>query len=352
VRAEDVHGFNYDGSWGTSGLDLWQHHDHGRMAVEVARGKEHFPGWNVARWWLSHEGHQRDPARFLANFEAGLSVFAAHQILVVPVLFNRWRDPVCDFGGVPLDHILPHHSAWTGVDDLFAEPVAGDPVRSPVQALFHRYLVDVVESHAGDERIWAWDLCNEPLMGPYVEDDQSWVRAAELTWLTWVQRVCKDLGVQQPLTIGNFASVKALELTEPISDVLGFHPYFMANGSGHNANTLTNSAFEAFLDACEAVAERSGKPLYASETVWGARDDATHVEVMRYTLDQLTRRRIGFTVHALGHSLVADLHQDAYGPVGSPEWLHFVEADGTLRAGHEAFNEYAPVADPGGQPTS
>ena len=64
MKSKDVHGFNYDGSWGTSGLDLWQHHDHGKMAVEVARGKEYFPGWNVARWWLSHEAHQRDPLRF------------------------------------------------------------------------------------------------------------------------------------------------------------------------------------------------------------------------------------------------------------------------------------------------
>ena len=38
----------------------------------------------------------------------------------------------------------------------------------------------------------------------------------------------------------------------------------------------------------------------------------------------------------------ADLHRDEWGPVGRPEWLHFIEADGSLRAGHEAFNEFAP----------
>jgi hypothetical protein len=48
------------------------------MAVEIARGKEYFPGWDVARWWLSHEAHQRDPQRFLANFEAVLGIFAQH----------------------------------------------------------------------------------------------------------------------------------------------------------------------------------------------------------------------------------------------------------------------------------
>jgi hypothetical protein len=345
VQSKDVHGFNYDGSWGTSGLDLWQHHDHGLMATEVARGKKYFPGWNVARWWLSHEAYQRDPERFLANFEAGLGLFAEHDILVMPILFNRWRDPVCDFGGVPLDHLIPHHSAWSRSDDLFATPDAGSGA-APVQGLFHRYLSDVVGKHVDDERIYSWDLCNEPLMGAYVDDDDSPVRKAELTWLTWCYRVCKDLGASQPLTIGNYPNVKALELTEPISDVLGFHPYYMWNGT--DQPTKTKEGFEAYLDACVAIAKRSGKGLVGNETVWGARDHAVHVDLIRYTLGELVKRDIGFTVHALHHSLVADLHRDEYGPVGWPEWLHFIEADGSLRPGHEVFNEFAPVDPDGG----
>lgn len=47
-------------------------------------------------------------------------------------------------------------------------------------------------------------------------------------------------------------------------------------------------------------------------------------------------------MHALHHSLIADLHRDACGPVGRPEWMHFIEPDGTLRPGHEAFNDFAP----------
>ena len=53
MRCSEVRGFNYDGSWGTSALDLWQHHDHGTMAVEIARAKAYFPGWNTVRWWMS-----------------------------------------------------------------------------------------------------------------------------------------------------------------------------------------------------------------------------------------------------------------------------------------------------------
>jgi hypothetical protein len=338
-RFSSLHGFNYDGSWGTSGLDLWQHHDHGAMAVEVARGKSFFPGWNVARWWLSHEAYQRDPPRFLANFDAGLGLFAHHRITVMPVLFNRWRDPVCDFGGVPLDHLLPHASAWTCADDLFADPdTVGDGV-APVQTIFRDYLTAVVGTHATDDRICAWDLCNEPLMGAYVDDPDSPIRAAELRWLTWCSQVCRGSGAGQPLTVGNYPSVAAVRLTEPISDLVGFHPYWLWTGKGE-PQVRTKEGFEEFLDSCVDIARAAGKELFASETVWGARDDDQHVAVLRYTLGQLVDRKIGFAVHALNHSLVADLHRDAYGPVGHPEWLHFIDADGSLRPGHEAFNEF------------
>jgi hypothetical protein len=54
---------------------------------------------------------------------------------------------VCDFGGVPLDHLIPSHSAWTNVDDLFVDLDAADPIAAPVQGLVHRHLSDVVGTH-------------------------------------------------------------------------------------------------------------------------------------------------------------------------------------------------------------
>jgi hypothetical protein len=340
----EVYGFNYDGSWGTSGLDVWQHHDQGRMAVEVARGKRFFPRWNTVRWWLSHEAFQRDPERFLANLEAGLALFAAHGIDVVPVLFNRWRDPDCDFGGVPLDHLLPWASAWNRSDDLFADASRSGEDVTRVERRFGEYLDAVVGAHAQDERVSAWDLCNEPLMGRYVDDPDSPLLVAELAWLRWVAERTRLAGAGQPLTIGNYAGMTAIRLTEPLTDFISFHPYWMWNGNPAQPHMSTRDGFVGFLDEVVPFAESVGKGLVASETVWGARDHARHVEVMTFTLEQLMQRDIGFTVHALHHSLVADLHRDAYGPVGEPEWMHFIDPDGSLRPGHEAFNDFAPEA--------
>jgi hypothetical protein len=345
VRTDQIFGFNYDGSWGTSGLDLWQHHDHGRMATEVARGKAYFPGWNTARWWLSFDAYQRDPDRFLANFDAGLELFARQGVGVIPLLFNRWLDPVCDFGGVPLDHLVPHHSAWSRADDLFADVSGEGRSLSPVEQVHRRYLTDVLGRHRDDDRVVLWDLCNEPLMGGYVDDPASPVRAAELRWLGWVRDVCLSTGAGQPLTVGNYTNLTAIGLTEPLSDVISFHPYWMWNLDPTTEPMASREGFEHHVDEVVALAAAAGKGLLASETVWGARDDATHVEVLRHTLGVLRGRGIGFTVHALHHSLVSDLHRDAFGPVGLPECLHLIEADGTLRAGHDMVNDFAPDAE-------
>jgi hypothetical protein len=337
IPASDIRGFNYSGSWGTSGLDLWQHHDNGTMAIEVARGKRYFPGWTVCRWWLSHEAFLRKPDKFLANFEAGLALFTRNDIQVMPVLFNRWRDPMCDFGGVPLDHIVPGFFNCTPEDFVTVERSGMDPWN--VQKLFGDYLEMVVGTHATDGRILAWDLCNEPLSGPYVTDPASPIRSAELRWLTWCRDVCKATGAQQPLTIGNVLNLTAIEITEPITDLISFHPYYIPDMPDRTVGT--KAGFETLLDKVIDIADRSGKPLCASETVWGAVDDAHHVELMVYTLGELVKRRIGFIVHALHHTLVADLHAAEYGPVGFPGRLEFINADGSLRMGHETFTDFA-----------
>jgi hypothetical protein len=307
------------------------------MAIEIARGKRYFPKWNICRWWMSEGSFQRNPERFLANFEAGLSIFAQHDILAIPLLFNRWRDPVCDFGGVSLEHIIPGLSNMSGhVDDLFAysgENWPREPTR--IEELHRVYLEAVISAHKDDSRIFCWDLCNEPLMGPYVEDPDSPIRAGELQWLTWCAKICKRVGAVQPLTVGNYPGKTAIQLTEPISDIISTHPYYAWNRPGADKAT-----YEASLDDVVAFAQGKGKELLASETVWGAVDDEKHLEVMRYTLGELRKREIGFVVHALQHSLVADLHYSGYGPVGPPKVLHFVNPDGSLRAGHEAFNEF------------
>jgi len=121
----------------------------------------------------------------------------------------------------------------------------------------------------------------------------------------------------------------------PICDLLSIHPYFM-----HNAPGADKTAYEASLDRDVAFAAAAGKPLLATECCWGSLDDAVRVESVRYTLEQLKKRAIGWLVYLLHHSLIADAHRPEYGPLGFPGNLAFIEADGSLRPGHGVFNEY------------
>jgi hypothetical protein len=323
-----IRGFNYQPSSGTSGLEVWRQFDAKTVELEIGRGKRHFPGMNTLRWWHSWEAFSRDPKRYAEKFEASLTISKKFGCMAIPVLFNRWHDAVLDFGGIYVDHFLPgSFSAGPGI--------------------FDRYLTDVVGPHINDPRILAWDLCNEPYW--YRQDYvPPWINAnvmagldkvaplvaeAETAWLKRLYDQCKALGCVAPLTVGGWANLP-LEAVNSISDILTIHPYW------RHDQKMDKAAFEAMLDADMNYARKVGKPLIATECCWGDMNDAVRAESVRYTLEQLTRRGIGFTAHLLHHALVADAHRPEFGYVGAPGYMAFVEADGSLRLGHEVFNEF------------
>jgi hypothetical protein len=243
----------------------------------------------------------------------------------MPVLFNRWHDCALDYGGIYVDHFFPPN----GKD------------------LFVGYLEDLVGAYKGDPRIFAWDLCNEPDLGTYNTSKE--IAENELTWLKSVYGACKSLGPAAPLTVG-IHPFTSLELIDPISDVLSMHPYWyasfkqVAEATPHISLDLRpmydNETYETKLDAQVAFARKVNKPLIATECCWGDLQDEPRAEGIRYTLTQLKKRGIGWTAYLLHHSLIVDAHRPEFGPVGMPGTLAFIEADGSLRAGHGIFNEF------------
>jgi hypothetical protein len=306
-----VRGFNYQPSYGTSGFDLWQRFDAKTIELELGRGKKYFPGINAIRFWLSRDSFVRNPRQFSDNFETSLTIAAKFGLVVMPVLFNRWHDQVLDYGGIYIDHFLPG-SGW---------------VYNP--NLFDSYLTAIVGGHKSDPRIFAWDLCNEP----FPSESFPEIAKAEFNWLKGVYDHCKRLGASAPITVGIHPGTP-LPKIEPITDILSIHPYW--TGGDDNAR----AAYEKKLDVEVAFAQSVKKPLLPTECCWGAFDDARRVEFIRYTLTQLRKRKLGWLAYLLHHSLIADAHRPEFGPVGGPENLAFIEADGSLRKGHEVFNEF------------
>jgi hypothetical protein len=275
---------------------------------------------NAIRLWLAWDafayGSVHERQRFCANFETVLTIADALGMLVMPVLFNRWHNSFLDYGGVYIDHIVPN-LAWAGRDFMQRNQA---------------YMEAIVVPHTDDPRILAWDLCNEPFSyaRPRHEIAEE-IEEAEYDWLSTLYAQCKTWEVHAPVTIGTHTGMP-LARVEPISDILSIHPYWKYGDD--------KDAYEAMLDDYVALAEDVGKPLLATETCWGHLDDAKRVHIIRYTLGELKARGIGWLVYLLHHSLIADAHRPAFGPVGPPGNLAFIEADGSLRPGHDVFNEF------------
>jgi len=316
MECAQITGFNYQPSYGTSGLELWRNFDADVIDRELGLGRKYFPRMNAIRLWLSWDAFNRDVEGFARNFDAALAIADKHGLVVMPVLFNRWHTQPLDYGGIYIDHFLPGTS-WVQSEGMFGA-----------------YLAAIVGTHSEDKRIFAWDLCNEPFSYSCRPDDIPEIVAAEYAWLEQVYQTCKDLGAKAPLSVGTHSihGLPGLKQIEPVSDVLNFHAYWR--------QPWDKAAFEAFLDEYCAFAGQCGKPLIVTETCWGSLDDAHRSEVIRYTLGQLKKRGIGYFAYLLHHSLIADAHRPESGPVGEPGNLAFIEADGSLRPGHEVFNEF------------
>lgn len=315
-----VHGFNYQPSYGTSGLELWQKFDAATIAIELDRGKRYFPHMNALRWWQSWDAFSRDPERYARNFDTTLTLAQKRGCLVMPVLFNRWHDAPLDYGGIYIDHFLPDVS-W---------------IQNPsMSTMFDSYLERIVGKHKDDPRILAWDICNEPYSYNKSPDQFPQVADAETAWLQKIYKDCKALAGRTPITVGIWAGVEP-ERVNSISDVLSIHPYWIPQLHQPKAD------YEQGLDAYVSYARKVNKPLIATECCWGSLDDSVRTEIIRYTLTQLRSRGIGYLVYVLHHSLVADCHRAEFGPLGlsGAGNLSFIEADGSLRPGHGVFNDF------------
>ena len=74
MNCQDIRGFNYQPSYGTSGLELWRNFQAPIIEIELGRGKRYFPWINAIRLWLSWDAYRRDAKRFTVNFETALAI--------------------------------------------------------------------------------------------------------------------------------------------------------------------------------------------------------------------------------------------------------------------------------------
>ena len=270
---------------------------------ELGLGRQYFPKMNAVRLWLSHDAFIKDPKQFAQNFESTLKSCDKYGTRAIPTLFNNWHS-IPDFGGISMEMIDYWFTSF------------GQKGEAP-NYVFRPFLEAMFKDHASDPRILAWGSVQRAL--------QQRRATLYLPWLAHTYKLGKDFGAKQPIGVSVGAAVGHLQLVNHVSDVLMIHPYFATNCD---------------WNSLKAFSLKNGKSLLATECCWGALDDAKRVELIRSDLDALAKQDVGFLVHALHESYVGDLHRPQHGPLSSAEYMAFINMDGSLRAGHEVFNQY------------
>jgi hypothetical protein len=258
------------------------------------------------RIWLSWSAYRADPERTIRNFQQAVDICGNLDLLVLPVIFNRWT-------GTPI---------WDRVE--YPEILAD------FEATFRPYVRDLVLPMRGDLRIFAWDLCNEPLgQGNDV---------AELFWLTKIRDAIKQIDPGALTCIGTMPSVSHLASCAPLQDILTPHLYYPLYAFPPRTIPAkledTRVPFDVVTQSYE-VAKRERKPIISTECCWGADDDMERADIIRTNLESLKKYKISFFPHALYTSGVADLHKYKKGL-----YMPFILLDGSLRPGHDVYNEF------------
>jgi hypothetical protein len=211
-------------------LEMWQASTFDPQEIDRELGWAEGLGMNTMRVFLHDLLWQQDASGFKQRVDKFLSIAARHRIRPVFVLFDSCWDPSPRLG--PQHPPIPgvHNSGWVQSPGAAA---LLDPAQYPrLQA----YVEGIIGSFAGDQRILAWDLWNEPDNtndGSYGGKEPENKEELVLRLLPQVFAWARSVNPSQPLTSavwqGDWSSPAKLSPMQRVqldqSDVISFHNY-------------------------------------------------------------------------------------------------------------------------------
>lgn len=208
-------GFNYVPANDISYTEMWMDYGFDPALIDKELALSQDIGFNCVRVFLPFVVWEREPDAFKKRLDTFLGICRNRGLKVMVGLFDDCvfgplTDPV--FGKQP--EVIP---GW------YANGWAPSPGHSMVRDVstwprLEKYVKDVIATFGKDDRVWVWDLYNEPTndsMGkaslPLVDKAFQWAR---------------EVNPSQPLTVGVWNDDKALnDLTLQHSDIVTFHNY-------------------------------------------------------------------------------------------------------------------------------
>lgn len=221
-------GSNYVPATAINQLEMWQAETFDPASIDRELGWAQALGMNTMRVFLHNLLWEQDAAGFLKRMDEFLAIAARHDIKPLFVLFDSCWDPNPRLG--PQHPPIPgvHNSGWVqSPGRARLEATAG-------YAQLREYVQAVVGAFAHDERVFGWDVWNEPDNEgggdyPRHEGKQHYLEHLLPEAFAWA----RSRDPIQPLTSGVWQhddwSAEKLSVIERIqieqSDVVSFHDY-------------------------------------------------------------------------------------------------------------------------------
>ena len=291
-------GFNFLPSTAINQLELWQAESFDPATIDRELGFAEGIGMSLVRVYLHDLVYEADPEGFLSRVDQFLGLCAKHHIRALIVFFDDCWNPEAALGPQPAPKVGVHNSGWVRSPQDSQRSWPGDLDR------LKTYVTAVLTRFSDDERVYGWDLYNEP--------GNSHYGSGSLALLSQVFEWAWAVRPSQPLTVGVWFDNEELNKFQlENSDIVSFHNY-------HDVPSL-----EGEIERLRS----HNRPILCTE--WMARTQnslvTTHLPVFK---------REG--VSCINWGLVAGKMNTQYAwgtPEGSPEpevWFHeLFHTDGT-----------------------
>ena len=314
-----VRGFNFQPPWGSNGRDIWlEKFDPVEYRRIIRLAKKVFPQFNTIRVWLSFDAWYDNRKLAVDHMVLAAKIVADEGLKMIPVYFNGWHS-IPDFGGITFEQLeVASRNGW--------EP-------------FGRYLRETAAALEPTGAVLMSDLCNEPMNLVNFANKTEEGACRILDFLKAMAGQCRKVS-DAPVLVSTTGfwfdrlmcgKNNDLDLFAETVDVFGIHPYAFWGTPQVKAGHLGS------VRRLIAKANELHRSILVTECCWDADGDKARGELAAFELDNYRQAGIGFLVHALSPSPVADLHpKDGINP---GFYMPFMNLDGTIRPFHECFNE-------------
>ena len=206
-------GCNFIPSNAINQLEMWQAETFDPVTTQRELAWAASIGFNTVRTYLHDLAWEADASGFKQRIHQFLEIASRHGIRPILVIFDDCWNSNPKIGIQPLPRPGIHNSGWVQSPGLDVVDLG-----SSAWARLENYVMDIIGTFAGDDRILLWDLYNEPGNNGNGEKSLSLVEAA----FEWVRAVKPS----QPLSVGLWFDNRQLnEFQLAASDVITFHHY-------------------------------------------------------------------------------------------------------------------------------